>query len=170
MDAKVINSGKGIARNIRFVFLNRDGSVATIESAPITKTFKKLAMIDRGIESLGVGQELSSFAFSFLELSAEIGQDIFSPYLNVLISYEDVEGYSYENSFAVDFVQYKGISKINTGSLDGVISELKLFRQNFEKVTSSNRRIGVDIYDSDDRGIEEAEWRAWREQQTRPAE
>jgi len=170
MDAKVTNNGKGIARNIRFTFLNRDGSPATIDSEPIIKTFKRLAMIDRGIESLGVGQELSSFVFSFLELSSEIGRDVFSPYLNVMINYEDVEGRIYTNSFAVDFVQYKGISRLGGSPLESISSEIKTFRQAFEKVSSSNRRLGIDVYSALDRKAETEELQALMDQQRRPQE
>jgi len=170
MDAKVANNGKGIARNIRFSFLNRDGSPATTDSEPIIKAFKRLAMIDRGIESLGVGQELSSFVFSFLELSTEIGQDIFSPYLNVVINYEDVQGRTYMNSFAVDFVQYKGISRLGGSPFESISSEIKTFRQAFEKVSSSNRRLGIDVYSAHDRAAETEELAAWMEQQRRPQE
>lgn len=159
MDAKVANTGKGIAKNVRFSFIDRSGSPATDATEPIIKPFKKLAMFEHGIESLGVGQELSSFVFSFLQLAAEIGQDVFSPYLNVIISYEDVEGHSYRNNFAVDFIQFKGISKLGNNPIEEISKEVQKFRQIFEKVSNSNRRLGIDVYDSQDRKIEEKKFR-----------
>lgn len=167
MDAVISNSGKGIARNIRFLFLNRDGSAATGDSQPIIKSFKELSMFEHGIESLGIGQQLSSFVFSFLELQQKIGVDVFSPYLNVVITYDDVEGRKYSNAFTVDFIQYKGVSKLSGGPMEKISSEIKEFRKAFEKIIVSSDRIGVNIYDSDDRGLEAAERTAWIDQQQR---
>jgi len=154
MDAKVVNTGKGIAKNVRFSFMDRSGSPATDATEPIIKPFKKLAMFEHGIESLGVGQELSSFVFSFLQLASEIGQDVFSPYLNVVISYQDVEGHYYRNTFAIDFIQFKGISKLGNNPIEEISKEMQKFRQVFEKVSNSNQRLGIDVYDSQDRKIE----------------
>jgi hypothetical protein len=124
-------------------------------------------MFEHGIESLGVGQELSSFVFSFLELGSEIGQDIFSPYLNVVISYEDVEGHSYRNTFAVDFIQFKGMSKLGNSPAEEISKEIQKFRQIFEKVGNSNSRLGIDVYDSQDREIEAENIQAMIEGQRR---
>jgi len=167
MDAKVANTGKGIAKNIQFLFRDKSGASATDETEPIIKSFKKLAMFEHGIESLGVGQELSSFVFSFLELGAELGQDIFSPYLSVLISYEDVEGYYYKNTFSVNFIQFKGISKLGSSPIEEISKEIQKFRQIFEKVSNSNKRLGVDVYDFQDRKIETEEFQAMIEEQRR---
>lgn len=167
MDAKVANTGKGIAKNIRFSFRDRSGSSATDATEPIIKPFKKLAMFEHGIESLGVGQELSSFVFSFLELASEIGQDIFSPYLDVVISYEDVEGRPYKNSFAVDFIQFKGMSKLGNSPVEAISTEIEKFRKVLENVSSSNRRLGINVYNSQDREIEAEEFQARREEQMR---
>jgi hypothetical protein len=154
MDIKVANTGKGIAKNIRFLFRCRDGSLATEATAPIVKPFKELAMFEYGIESLGIGQELSSFVFSFLELESEIGQDVFSPYLDILISYEDVEKHPYTNSFVVDFIQFKGMSKLADSPAENISKEIKKLRQIFENTNSSVRRLNINVYDSEDRKIE----------------
>lgn len=167
MDARVVNTGKGIAKNVRFSFMDRSGSPATDATEPIIKPFKKLAMFEHGIESLGVGQELSSFVFSFLQLASEIGQDIFSPYLNVVISYEDVKGHSYENTFTVDFIQFKGISKLGNNPIEEISKEMQKFRKVFEKVSNSNRRLGIDVYDSQDRKIEAKKIQAMIEERRR---
>jgi hypothetical protein len=97
MNVRVVNSGKGIARKIKFEFLDRNDQPATIQAAPIMKVFYKLAMFRLGIQSLGINQELKSFIFSFLELKGELGADIFTPYLNIRIMFEDTEGNEYVN-------------------------------------------------------------------------
>lgn len=167
MDARISNTGKGIAKNIRFSFRDRNGSPATDATEPIIKPFKKLAMFEHGIESLGVGQELSSFVFSFLDLRSEIGQDIFSPYLNIVINYEDVEGHSYSNTYAIDFIQFKGISKLGDSPVEAISSEIKKLRQTVEKVGNSSNRLGIDVYDSQDRETEAKNLEARIEQQMR---
>lgn len=154
MDIKVANTGKGIAKNIRFLFRCRDGSIATETTAPIMKPFNELAMFEHGIESLGIGQELSSFVFSFLDLESEIGQDVFSPYLDILISYEDVEKHPYTNSFVIDFIQFKGISKLADSPAENISKEIKRLRQVFENTSSAAKRLDINVYDSEDRKIE----------------
>ena len=165
MDVKVVNMGKGIAKNIKFSFRDRSGSLATETTEPIIKPFKKLAMFAHGIESLGTGQELSSFVFSFLDLQSEIGQEIFSPYLNVVISYEDVEEHSYTNTFAVDFIQFKGMSKLGNSPIEEISKEIQKFRKIFEKISNSNNRLGMDVYDFQDRKIEAEKIKALIEEQ-----
>ncbi|PHV23650.1 hypothetical protein CSQ92_12045 [Janthinobacterium sp. BJB446] len=165
MDAKVVNMGKGIAKNIKFSFKDRNGSSATDATEPIIKPFKKLAMFAHGIESLGSGQELSSFVFSFLDLQSEIGQEIFSPYLNVVISYEDVEEHYYTNTFTVDFIQFKGMSKLGNSPIEEISKEIQKFRKIFEKISNSNNRLGIDVYDSQDRKTEAEKIQTWIEEQ-----
>lgn len=65
MNVRVANSGKGIARKVRFEFLDRQERQVTADVEPIVKVFHKLAMFRLGVQSLGINQELTSFLFSF---------------------------------------------------------------------------------------------------------
>lgn len=134
MNVRVANSGKGIARKIKFEFLNRNDQLATEEEQPIIKVFHKLAMLRLGVQSLGINQELKSFIFSFFELRGQLGTDIFSPYVNIRIRFEDVNGNEYVNIFVVDFSQYEGISAVGEDSLKKLADEAKSIRQEFAKV------------------------------------
>lgn len=156
MNVRVLNSGKGIARKIKFEFLNRNDQPASIETDPIVKVFQKLAIFRSGIQSLGVNQELKSFMFSFFDLSSEINADVFSPYVNIRITFEDTEGNEYENSFAIDFSQYQGFSEIGGNPLSKLADEAKNIREQLVKMVSGNSRLSVDIYTSEDRAAENA--------------
>ncbi|MDB5759744.1 MAG: hypothetical protein JWM30_3033 [Burkholderia sp.] len=166
MNVKIANSGKGIAKKIRFKFLNRQNKPVTEESDPIVKVFHKLAMFRLGIESLGINQELSSFIFSFLDLEQELGSDIFSHFVNIKITFEDTEGNEYQNSFVVDFVQYKGISKLGEDSLNQIAKEIKSIREQLSKVIdNSSRRLSVNVFDAGTRAEEKREALQWIEEQ-----
>lgn len=156
MNVKVANSGKGIARKIKFDFLDRNDQPATVETAPIIKVFHKLAMFRLGIQSLGINQELKSFIFSFFELRGELGADIFTPYVNIRITFEDTEGNEYVNAFVIDFSQYEGFSEIGGNSLNKLADEAKSIRQELTKIASGNSRLAVDVHSSEDRAAEEA--------------
>ena len=155
MNVRVVNSGKGIARRISFVFLNRDGLPATPENEPIVKVFHKLAMFRLGIQSLGIGQELKSFLFSFFALGGEIQQDIFKPFVNIKIQFEDVEGNQYFNIFTIDFAQYEGVSQVGGDSLHQLASEVKTIREHFARFGGAGQRLAVDIFNSTDRSEED---------------
>jgi hypothetical protein len=155
MNVKVLNSGKGIARKIKFEFLDRNDQPATVDTEPIIKVFQKLTMFRMGIQSLGINQELKSFIFSFFELRGELNADVFSPYVNIRIKFEDVEGNKYVNIFVIDFSQYEGFSEIGGNSLNKLADEVKSLRQELSKMVSGNSRLAVDIHSGEDRAAEE---------------
>jgi hypothetical protein len=156
MNAEVSNLGKGIARKIRFEFLDRNDNPVTPDTASIVKVFHKLAMFRLGIESMGINQKLKTFIFSFLELGGELNEGIFSPFVNIKIKFEDIEGNEYLNVFVVDFAQYEGFSEVGGDPLHQLSIELKSVRDLFAKVigSSSNQRLSVDVFGSADREAE----------------
>jgi hypothetical protein len=160
MNVRVANSGKGIAKNIRFEFLNRAGHAASSENEPIVKVFHHLGMFRLGIQSLGINQELKSFIFSFLELEQDIGVGVFTPFVNIQIRFEDTEGNEYTNSFVIDFAQYEGFSEIGGDSLHQIASETKSIRQELVKIISGHNRLTVDVHSAADRAAENSEMRA----------
>jgi hypothetical protein len=174
MNVKVHNSGKGIARKIRFEFFDRNDQPASIETDPIIKVFHKLAIFRVGIQSLGINQELKSFMFSFYDLGSQINADVFSPYVNIRIRFEDTEGNEYVNSFVIDFSQYQGFSEIGGNPLTKLADEIKNIRQEIAKMVSGNSRLSVDIYSSEDRAAENAalrvRWAREREERQQSAE
>lgn len=167
MNVEVSNLGKGIARKIRFEFLDKNNNPVAPDTAPIVKVFQKLAMFRLGIESMGINQELKTFIFSFLELGKELNDEIFSPFLNMRIRFEDVEGNEYINAFVVDFAQYEGFSEVGGDPLHQLSVELKSVRELFAKVigSSSNQRLSVNVFGSADREAEVTAMRKWMEEQ-----
>lgn len=155
MNLSVANSGKGIARKIRFQFLDREGRPVTPEEDPIVKVFHKLSMFRLGIQSLGINQELKSFLFSFLKLSDDIGAGAFTPFVNILITFEDTEGHEYSNAFVIDFAQFEGFSQIGGDSLNQLATEVKLIREQLAKFGSGFDRMAVNVFDNSDRIVEQ---------------
>lgn len=155
MNVRISNSGKGIARDIKFKFLDRFNQPVTDQSEPIIKVFHKLTMFRLGIQSLGVNQEFKSYIFSFLELEKELGVGAFTPYLKICIEFCDTKQNKYENEFVVDFAQYEGFSEIGGNSLALLADELKLIRTELGRLTSGSKRLTVDIHSAEDRSKEQ---------------
>ena len=107
------------------------------------------------------------FIFSFLELGRELKDGIFSPFLNIRIRFEDIEGNEYLNAFVVDFAQYEGFSEVGGDSLHQLSVELKSVRELFAKVigSSSDQRLSVDVFGSADREAEVSMMRKLMEEQ-----
>lgn len=157
MNVKVVNSGKGIAKNIRFQFLDRLNQPVTAETEPIVAVFHKLTMFRLGIQSLGINQELKSFIFSFLELEGKLGVGAFTPFVNIRITFEDSAGNEYVNCFVIDFAQYEGFSEIGGDSLNRLADEVKRIREGLAGIAAGKKRLAVNVHSSEDRAEEHAD-------------
>jgi len=158
IDVKVSNLGRGIARKVRIEFVDEEGKRVKDSADPVVEKFRKLAIFRQGIEAMGIGQVISSFVFSFFDLGPELNGEIFKPMLRFVVTFQDVEGTAYRNEFAVDFAQFEGISELGGGDpLHLVSKELKQIREVLAKVSNSDRRIGVNVFNSEDRASEREE-------------
>ncbi|MDD2743753.1 MAG: hypothetical protein PHV02_15920 [Rhodocyclaceae bacterium] len=166
-NVKVSNLGKGIAKRIAFTFFDRAGNAVDDDQDVIVNKFRKLAIFRQGIESMGIGQTLSSFVLNFIELHRELNGEIFKGYLNILVSFEDVEGNPYTNTFAIDFAQFEGISELGGGdALYQLATETKKIQEHLGRMARhSNGRIAVDVFNTADRQAEEEETKAWLNEQ-----
>lgn len=170
VNVKIANLGKGVARKVQFKFLDRAGIEVAEGSDVVVEKFRKLAMFRQGLQSLGIGEVISSFVFSFIDLGTELGGEVFKPFLHISVSFEDVEGHQYSNSFAVDFAQYEGISELGNDPLNELASEVKKLSQNFGAVLSRGRgRLAVDVFSSTDRNEESERDRARMEERRKAA-
>jgi hypothetical protein len=170
---EVQNLGKGIARNIKFTYLDHESNVIVKNVSVIVDELLKIHVFANGIHSLGIGQRIESFLFSFNQLSSKLkGDDIFSPKFKIQIYYEDVEGTKYHNELTIDFQEFKGISKIGDDSpLHSMSKELKALREQVEYFTrSSSNRMHVNTYSSDDREEESKQRKIQREEQRKKFE
>lgn len=152
VDVNIINHGKGIAKYIKFKFVDRNGIQITKDTDVIVKEFCKLAIFERGIQSLGIGQIISSYLFSFIELANRLNKDLFESYFDIVIEFEDVEGTPYKNIFTFDFSQYKGISELGSDPIYSISKNVDELRKLLEIIIcKGSRKLNVDIYDSTDR-------------------
>lgn len=166
VNVRVSNLGKGIAKKISIIFLDSAGNEIPKDKDVVVEKFRKLAIFRQGIQSMGIGQVISSFVFSFIDLSRELNGEIFKPCLNIEVNFEDVEGTHYKNEFTIDFAQYEGISELGGDALHQISTEIKKIREHLGKVYGkSNGRIGVDIFSSADRQAESEATKRWIEEQ-----
>ena len=168
MNVKVSNFGKGIAKKIKFEFLDKYDNPVIEKNEPVVKMFQKLAMFRLGIESIGINQELNSFLFSFIDLGQETGGKIFEQFVNIRIRFEDIEGNEYKNAFVVDFAQYEGISGLGRNAQNEMAEALKAIRDQLSKLignSNSCQRLSVDVFDSQDRKVESEALHKWMEEQ-----
>lgn len=156
IDARVTNSGKGIAKRVRFAFRGRSGATLAPGNDPVSDKFLRLSMFSKGIETIGIGQTLSTFVFSFLDLNKELNGKIFEPYLSIVVEFEDVEGNAYQNTFEIDFAQYEGVSHLGgADAVHKISDEIKKIREILGKVVKTTRsRLEVDVFDEADRKAE----------------
>ncbi len=154
MMINVSNLGKGIARNVNFKFIDKNGAEISEGENVIVDHFLKLHIFSNGMHSLGINQKVDSFLFSFFELKGKLeGDDIFTPFFKIVVSYTDVEGNDYSNELTIDFAELKGITEIGGGDpLHKMAGDLKKLREQFERMTnSSSKKLHVNTYTSKDR-------------------
>ncbi|MGL6287212.1 hypothetical protein [Aeromonas hydrophila] len=166
MNVKVSNLGKGIARQVMFELIDRNGTLISQGQNKVVDKFLKLAVFRKGVQSLGVNQVITSFLFSVPQLSGEIGGKIFEQYVGVRTKFQDVEGNDYINEFSIDFAELEGITELGGSPIYNISMEIKKIREQLRRsLGSSARRIGVDVYTSTDREAELEERVAWIEEQ-----
>lgn len=166
MNVKVTNLGKGIARQVSFELIDRNGAAISQGQNGVADKFFKLAVFRKGVQSLGVNQAITSFLFSVPQLNGEIGGSIFNQYIGIRTSFHDVEGNSYANEFSIDFAEFEGITELGGSPIYNISTELKKIREQFGRSFGSTAgRIGVDVYSSSDRKNEAEELSAWIEEQ-----
>lgn len=154
MMINVSNLGKGIARNVSFKFIDKNGAEFSEGENVIVDHFLRLHIFSNGMHSLGINQKVDSFLFSFFELKGKLeGDDIFTPFFKIVVSYTDVEGNDYSNELTIDFAELKGITEIGGGDpLHKIAGDLKKLREQLERMTnSSSKKLHVNTYTSKDR-------------------
>ncbi|MBY6034848.1 hypothetical protein KUV59_16855 [Marinobacter daepoensis] len=177
IEVEINNLGKGIARNLKFKFSDSSGSEIFETDNPIVDEFLKLHIFSEGIHSLGIGQKVESFLFSFFDLKGKLdGDDVFSPFFKIEITFSDVNGEQYSNELVVDFKEYKGVSEVGGGDpLHKIADDLNKLTEQFGKVVNSSpNRLQVNTYSSADREEEsrlrQQRYEDWKKQQEKKAE
>ncbi|MCS6160380.1 hypothetical protein [Shewanella baltica] len=154
MMVNLSNLGKGIARNVRFKFIDQSGVEISEGENVIVDLFLNLHVFSNGMHSIGINQNVDSFLFSFYDLKEKLDDDdIFTPFFTIIVSYSDVEGNQYSNELTIDFAELKGITEIGGGNpLHKMAGDLKKLREQIERMTSSSsKKLHVNTYTSRDR-------------------
>ena len=171
MMVNLSNLGKGIARNVSFKFVDQSGAEISEGENVIVDLFLKLHVFSNGMHSLGINQNVDSFLFSFYDLKGKLkGDDMFTPFFTIIVSYSDVEDNIYSNELTIDFAELKGITEIGGGDpLHKMAGDLKKLREQIERMTSSSsKKLHVNTYTSRDREKQrkaDEEWCAERMKQ-----
>ncbi|HHX8438335.1 TPA: hypothetical protein ACVO1K_004496 [Vibrio diabolicus] len=156
IEIHITNLGHGVAKNVKFSFYDQDGVEVVDSDEGIIKEFLKLHVLKSGIHALGIGQSINSFLFSFYDIDGN-QKDIFSHYLRLKVTFEDIESYKYENEFVMDFQEFQGISELGGGNpLHQLAKDFKSFKEIFDQVTKGSKRVQVDSYNTADR-VEKAQ-------------
>lgn len=149
------NLGRGIARKVKIELVDELGNRIPESVDPVVEKFRKLAIFSHGIETMGIGQVISSFVFSFFELGSELKGEVFKPVLRFAVTFQDIAGKTYSTNYVIDFAQYEGLSELGGGDPLHLLSEdLKKIRLLLEKITRADNRLGVNVFDSKDRSAD----------------
>lgn len=170
MNVHVENNGKGVARDISFKFKPEGKDEFTERERLVVDSLLKLNMLSNGISSLGSGKQRMSFAFSFLDISREAGDDMFDIRFKVEVSCSDVDGRPHIVDSVVDFAEYKGVSVIGGGDPTyQLYKETEKIRKVLEDAQRgmTSGRFNVNTFSSEDRENEERATREWLEAQRR---
>ncbi len=154
MNLHVENNGKGIAKNIEFVFSGENGQKLNEYESAIVEKFNSLNLIRNGLANLGAGKNRSSFIFSFIDLTGELGGDIFEIKVNVKIMFSDSEGNKFDSQSTIDFSEFKGITEIGGGDPTyNLYKETEKIRKLFEGSQSSmtSKRLNINVHTHKDR-------------------
>lgn len=152
MNVKVSNKGRGIAKNIVFRFIDRNGKEFE-KNNYVVDSFIRLNVFRNGMNTLGIDQEFNSFLFSFLDM----GDDIFETYFILEVKFSDVADNQYTNKYIFDFSEYKGVRDVGTDPLCQMAKDLEKMQKFFAGL-SGNKRLNINSFDNEDRIKEKAEF------------
>lgn len=159
MDLRIANSGKGVAKNIKFSLADEIDGISHLGMNPLVDSVFKLGAISNGISNLGTGQTYKSYVFSFIDVMKAIGHDkTFSTKFYIGLNYSDIHGYEYADIVLFDISSYSGI--IELGGADPIYTmskSLEKIQTLLKGVTKSNK-IKVDVYNQLDRLLEKEEF------------
>ena len=146
----ITNNGNGEARNIRFKFSNMNPNAENVYDYMMDQ-FQRLSIFKNGISALGAGQSRTSFLFSFFDLSGKFKDDALELSANVVITYEDIEGYKYTSPIPLDFQEYKGVSEIGDNPIQNLSKNIEKIAKDLQSMVQGNRKISTDVYTAKDR-------------------
>jgi hypothetical protein len=116
--------------------------------------FTKANFFRIGLKYLGPGQELVP---GYSQMTKDFEKKIES-ILVFTVQYQDATGKKYQESFRIDFSEFKGTTRIGKPHLYAIAENLEKIEKDISNIATGFKRIQVDIYNNDDRKEEQKEW------------
>ena len=153
MNVHISNKGAGIARNIRFRFVNCNPDAEDVFNS-LQQHIEKLTILSEGISALAAGEELNSFLFSFIDLTGKYGDRSFQYFAEVHIDYEDIEGTKYTSVAHWKFREQEGITELGGDPIVTLSDAVGKIEKSIDKLVTGWSRLEANIYTRDDRAQE----------------
>lgn len=166
IEVKIANYGRGIAKNVKFRLVKDVDGISDLGSNPIVDGIFSLGAVSKGISNLGIGQVYKSFAFGFLDILSEIGEEkTFLTRFSIEISYSDIHQHEYRNTVLIDMSSFAGIVEVGDGDpLYKISTHLEKMNNWMSNLTKSSQRISVNSYDKADRDQETEDYNIRRKE------
>jgi hypothetical protein len=145
------NIGLGPAYDISF---NVSADAGGEGAEKLITDFTKANFFRIGLKYLGPGQELVP---GYSQMTKDFEKKIES-ILVFTVQYQDATGKKYQESFRIDFSEFKGTTRIGKPHLYAIAENLEKIEKDISNIATGFKRIQVDIYNNDDRKEEQKEW------------
>lgn len=160
---RVRNIGLGPAMNVKFtpkVVAGGDSAEKLLTEFTETNFFKA------GLSYFGPAQEhFSSYTQMTQDLEGKIASVIAFD-----LQYESATGKSYRECVVIDMSEHKGAYQLGKPHLYSIAQSLEKLQRDVGHVVSGFKRIRTDVFTSEDRDVEEQEWKKHREEMAKKNE
>lgn len=148
------NIGLGPAMNVRFTPRVLSGGEP---AQALLKEFTKTNFFKVGLKYFGPGQERYSHYTQMTE-----GHDgKIESVLAIDLAYESATGIKYQEQATIDMSELKGECQLGTPNLYSIAKSLEKIQGDFSNITSGFKKIGTNVFTSEDREKEQASRRAF---------
>jgi len=146
IDLLVENIGMGPAYDIKFKVIK---DFELLKGRKLTE----VGFVKNGIRYMAPRQNLRLYLASFIENPKELEEKE----IELIVSYKNGLEENFERKFVLSFSQYASFFQLGSPPLHKIANNLEKIRNDFHSIIDGFKRIKVNIYDSEDREIEEEE-------------
>lgn len=126
--------------------------------------FTKANFFNTGLKYLGPGQEIIS---GYTQMTGALFDLKISSVLLFDVEYRDAIGKQFNETFRIDFSEFKGRSQIGTPHLYAIAKAIEKIEKNIDHIATGWKKVKIDVYNSADREKEERDWKEYTEKQMR---
>jgi hypothetical protein len=144
------NIGLGPAYDISF---NVSAEAGGEGAQALIDDFTKANFFLIGLKYLGPGQEIVP---GYSQITKDFDQKIKS-ILVFTVQYRDATNNKYQETFRIDFSEFKGLKQLGKPHLYAIAQLLEKIQSDFHNLATGFNRIKADIYNSADREVEQKE-------------